>query len=616
MAPKLRPLAATLVVGLTATTISLSTGQAQAQTLFDLIFGNLTGPSPSYNRIPTRIKIKAPRYYAYKAERFSRVGFRDLADRLAAGTVDELDPELQETRFAKAHELIAAIRLRTYREVGSAITKHYAKRPEFIWVSEDGVNERARTVLAAMASANKVGLVAEDYRLDSALRNLTDADGASELEEQVGFELALSAKVLLYALDATRGRVDPNKISGYHDLKRNEVDLVAVLGRLAESDDAGEELQRLNPGSAQFKALVEELATLRREAEEQPPIRIAPGTFLRPGGSSGQLVNIVAAIRQRGSDDLKAAHAETLEQYTDGAAYTDEVVALVRAFQKENGLKADGIVGRRTIRAMVPVGREDREERVVLAMERLRWLPHDLGARHVFVNQPAYVVRYVDEGEERLKMRVIIGKKSNQTSFFRDKIETVEYNPYWGVPLSIVVNEMMPKLSRDPNYLDRTGYEVTTHSGRRVSSSQVNWGAVATKKSFVAVRQPPGPRNALGAVKILFPNKHAIYMHDTPNKALFRQDRRAFSHGCIRLERPRTMAAAVLGQSKDYVDGRINGGSNNREDLEQTMPVYVSYFTAWPNAENEVEYFDDVYDRDSYLTQALQQVESARQEAG
>ncbi|MDN3719284.1 L,D-transpeptidase family protein [Roseibium salinum] len=181
-------------------------------------------------------------------------------------------------------------------------------------------------------------------------------------------------------------------------------------------------------------------------------------------------------------------------------------------------------------------------------MERSRWIPEDLGERKVFINQASFTATYTSPGDVPLSMRVVVGTKSNQTNFFYDKIEVVEYNPYWGVPYSIIVNEMLPKLAKDPSYLDRAGYEVTTPGGRQISSAAVDWYAVATKQQSVNVRQYPGSSNALGEVKILFPNKHHIYMHDTPAKNLFAKDMRAYSHGCIRLQDPKAMAAAVLGK--------------------------------------------------------------------
>jgi murein L,D-transpeptidase YcbB/YkuD len=211
-------------------------------------------------------------------------------------------------------------------------------------------------------------------------------------------------------------------------------------------------------------------------------------------------------------------------------------------------------------------------------------------------------------------MRVVVGKKSNQTSFFYDEIEQIDYNPYWGVPQSIIVNEMLPKLYRDPAYLDRAGYEVTDARGRRISSSAINWGQYGGKVPF-NVRQRPGSSNALGELKILFPNKHAIYMHDTPSKNLFERDTRAFSHGCVRLADPRGMAAAVLDKPVDYVAAKIGAGHSS-EKITRKIPVYVAYFTAWPDQDGKVDYHADVYDRDSRVQKALDAIAAVRQPAG
>jgi murein L,D-transpeptidase YcbB/YkuD len=282
----------------------------------------------------------------------------------------------------------------------------------------------------------------------------------------------------------------------------------------------------------------------------------------------------------------------------------------VKGFQKEAGLKPDGVVGPATRRALVGITNADKIEKVVLAMERARWLPGVLAARRVFINQPAYTATYFNEGKSDLSMRVVVGKSSNQTNFFDDEIELVEFNPYWGVPQSIIFNEMVPKLRADPSYLDRLGYEVTA-GGKRVSSSNINWSTVG-RSSNIGVRQPPSDGNALGELKILFPNTHAIYMHDTPSKSLFQRDTRAFSHGCIRLQDPRAMAAKVLGTSVGDIGSYIAGGQNKQVQLSSKIPVHVAYFTAWPDDNGTVEYFADVYGRDGYLRKAIEATEDAR----
>lgn len=425
------------------------------------------------------------------------------------------------------------------------------------------------------------------------------------------FEMRLSAKVLTYILDARRGRIDPNRLSGYHDLPRHKVDLVAALEELAASEDVSLALEGHHPDNAAFSALKAELAALQ-DREEEALVVIAEGTLIKPGKTHLELANVVAGIALRGSDKLKADHAETLAAYSQEELYSPELVALVKEFQTESKLTPDGVIGQNTISALTGITNADKVRKINLAMERVRWLPRDLGERHVFINQPAYNATYFDPNKDPLSMRVVVGKKSNQTNFFYDEIETVEFNPYWGVPLSIIVNEMMPKLRNDPYYLDNAGYEVTTIRGERISSASVDWYSVATKALPINVRQPPGRKNALGSLKILFPNKHAIYMHDTPAKSLFKRDRRAYSHGCIRLQYPDKMAAAVLGKTTDYVSSRIAGGQNESDRVAGNIPVYSSYFTAWPTLEKSIGYYDDVYGRDKHLSKALDSTIKAR----
>jgi murein L,D-transpeptidase YcbB/YkuD len=201
-----------------------------------------------------------------------------------------------------------------------------------------------------------------------------------------------------------------------------------------------------------------------------------------------------------------------------------------------------------------------------------------------------------------------VGGKNTQTYFFQDQIETVEFNPYWGVPRSIIINEMLPKLRQNPGYLDQNGYEVSI-KGQTVSSSSIDW----RQTNAVDVRQPPGQGNALGELKILFPNTHSIYMHDTPQKSFFSKDMRALSHGCVRLAEPRKMAAAVLGLTEADIASRIAGGKNKQASVTQPIPVYVSYFTAWPNKDGAVDYFDDVYERDTYTKRAFDAIKKSRQ---
>lgn len=629
MKSTMRGTIAALACVLAAGTVALPPQPAAAQTLMDLFRGGprvpprspliRTEPAPPIDEAYTieearrsepQPVVRGPRYYTYKADALRAVDLTTLADPVTTGAIGEEVPAADAGSLAAAFRYAADVKVEALPEVADAVEAFYAEAPAFIWSKDGRPTERAREAMRVLADADSVGLSAADYRVERPSRA---GDAEERARDLLRFEMDLSTSVLTYVLDATRGRIDPNRISGYHDFDRHEVDLEATMAIVSRSLDVGTYLEQRNPNHDEFRALQAELKRLQT-ADEAERIDIADDTFIRPGRESDVLPNIVAAIRLKGSDALKTDHALVFADYSGETRYDGQLVELVKAFQKEQGLLADGIVGSNTVRALTGLSNADKIAKVRLAMERMRWLNRDLGDRHVIINVPAYRVTYTEDGEDVLSMRVVVGTKANQTYFFQDEIETVEYNPYWGVPRSIIVNEMLPKLRADPSYLDRLGYEVTTQSGTRIASSSVNWYQVGAQVPY-NVRQPPGGSNALGELKILFPNAHAIYMHDTPAKDLFKRDTRAYSHGCVRLEDPRAMAAAVLGTTKEAVGQAIAKGHNQAVEVEADISVYVSYFTAWPNSEGEVQYFADIYERDMYLQRAIEATEAARRAA-
>jgi murein L,D-transpeptidase YcbB/YkuD len=292
--------------------------------------------------------------------------------------------------------------------------------------------------------------------------------------------------------------------------------------------------------------------------------------------------------------DIKAFE-ETLDK---------ELSKALKKFQGAREIKQTGSIDKATVGALNGLSEVDYAEKLLFNMERLRWLPREMGDRYVFVNQASFELRVVDRGNISWQTKVIVGKPETQTFVFSDKMETVVINPYWGVPQSIIRYEMMPYLAKDRRYLDRQGFEVLNDKGRKVSSRSVNWWAYGKTIPF-SVRQPPGDDNALGRIKFLFPNRHDIYMHDTPTKKLFGEEVRAFSHGCIRVENPRDLAEHVLGWERKRIDDMIATGENRNVKLDQHIPVHLTYFTAWPGASGKVAYHDDIYDRDERLKKAF-----------
>ncbi|MBL0936545.1 MAG: L,D-transpeptidase family protein [Rhizobiaceae bacterium] len=484
--------------------------------------------------------------------------------------------------------------------IGDAVVAHYSKHPQMIWSDGGRVNPAARDVLRELASADDYGLNPGDYAV-----SMPRANDEAALAR---FEMALSARMLRYARDIHAGRVDPNRISGYHDFELKTVNYAGLLSKLSGGDDARDALRALHPQNEFYKAMQVELEELR--ASEEKSIVIAPGTFIRPGQTNSELPKILAVIEKEADQSFLAQHATAIELNRASQIYSDDLVAVIKAAQEKRGLQVDGIIGPRTVTAFAGESKAARIEKVKLAMEQLRWMPSDFGDRYVFLNAPSAMASYVEGGAEKLAMRTVVGTKATQTYFFQDEISYVEFHPYWGVPRSIIVNKYLPKLYADPSYLDRSGFEVTDQQGRQISSSAIDWTRYGANIPF-NVRQRPGPSNALGELKIMFPNKHAIYMHDTPDRHLFSRDNRALSNGCVRLEDPRAMAAAVLGWDRAEVDARL-AGQHGRDNLKENVPVYVSYFTAWPEAGGKMGYYPDVYDRDLKTREAMERIEAAR----
>jgi murein L,D-transpeptidase YcbB/YkuD len=275
----------------------------------------------------------------------------------------------------------------------------------------------------------------------------------------------------------------------------------------------------------------------------------------------------------------------------DQTAYDERIASAVAAFQKEKGLPASGILTARTVAALSGGASPARLEGDLIAnMERWRWLPADLGTRYVNVNVPEFRLRIVDHGDLIYQTRVIVGRSETPTPIFSDEMEHVIVNPSWTIPPSILKKEILPGLANDPSYAERRGYRVFRRGNRLV------------------VQQPPGERNALGFVKFIFPNQHAVYLHDTPNRNLFSAERRAFSHGCVRVDQPFRLAELLLGPEGTWSEPKLRsliGKGERYIRLRQQLPVHLTYFTLWVDEHGQLKSFDDIYGFNKKVRAAL-----------
>ncbi len=571
-----------------------------------------------------RVTVKGPQIYDYKPEALVKIDFSALDMQVTAATPAGADPLTSGMSpigraephavsdggraFEAAMDMLKNVDVKAEKPIADAVVAFYSSHRGFIWSADDKVLDRAKSVAAFFARADEDGLDPDEYAVSIPADTFDPAARAERMQKLADFEIRMSARALRYAMDAGEGRIIPDRLSGFHDLPRGRVDPRAVLEKLATESDPAAYLASFQPNNPEYAALKAELTKFDASAGQGE--RISLSGVIKPGDSSEELSKVVALITRHAPPSYLEQHRAVLDAHAGSSLYDPELVAAIKDYQKLAGGKPDGVIGKATVAALQGEQASAKRDRILYSMERLRWLPHDLGERYVMINQPAFRAAYVEGGHEKLAMNVVVGSPSHQTYFFYNKVQTVVFNPSWGVPRSIILNEMLPKVMRDPGYLDRNGYEVY-ESGRKVSASEVNWYAVASGNANVGVRQKPSLDNALGELKILFPNSHDIYMHDTPAKSYFKRDMRALSHGCIRLERPRDMAAAVLGTSVEDL-GKYFGKDERSVKVPEPVPVYISYFTAWPDAEGKVRYFGDVYGRDSGLQTAIEKTEKSR----
>lgn len=511
----------------------------------------------------------------------------------SAGSLTYQDAQLGPVEIAIRERLAHAGRDGEFHDKrdGAAVAEFYAERGfQPVWTADGKLTPAAIRVIARIGQAAMDGLDPAAYRTPGVGLGVERTAPPGRLARA---EIQLSLAVERYAREAYAGRVDPSSISPNIDIRPHLPDPIEVLASVSSASDPAATLAAYNPPQPQYQALRAKLAELRSQAEAAPVV-VPDGKTLRLGMTDDR----VAVLRQR----LKITDAAV-----DANLFDEAVDTAVKAFQTSHGLGSDGIVGPNTYRALNAQAGVSQVGEVIANMERWRWMPRDMTAFYVHVNVPEFMVRVNRDGETVHQTRVVVGKVSTPTPIFNDEMEHIIVNPYWNVPSSIAVNEMMPRLISNPASV--SGYEVYARVGgrtRRVDPTQVDWSQVNPRS--VSFRQPPGRGNALGNIKFMFPNSHDVYLHDTPSKGLFANAVRAYSHGCVRVQDPLDFAAALL-QEDDSVSvdkiRKLIGGREIRENLERHIPVYITYFTAVVGPDGELRLMNDIYGYSAKVRKAL-----------
>jgi len=471
-----------------------------------------------------------------------------------------------------------------------------------VWTGKDGFAKRAQDAIAEIRKADDWGLRASVFELPAA------PQGAASTETLADAEIKLGLAVLKYGRHARGGRLDPLTVSRLFDQKPAVYDPKTLMQAIAAADAADAYLRGLHPKHPQFERLRQAMLAARgvKPDDPAPVVKIPAGPAIKPGQEHAQ----VALLRERLATPAPADGNETL--------YDDALVAAVKAVQVQASLEPTGIINGATRSALNGTERPTSAgnvQRLIVNMERWRWMPENLGPFYVWDSVPEQMTSVYDGGRQVLSEKIVVGKASSPTPIFSADMQFVIFHPSWGVPPGIKTYELAPALrsygggwffsSGASSVLRAHGLQVS-RGGRPVDPDSINWSNVDIH-SF-DFTQPPGPTNVLGIVKFRFPNKHDVYMHDTPERHLFGGAVRAFSHGCMRVQNPIKLAEVLLahdkGWSADQVQDYVRRGGEIK--LTTPIPVHITYFTAVVDDAGKLHTRPDIYALDSRLASRLE----------
>ena len=416
-------------------------------------------------------------------------------------------------------------------------------------------------------------------------------------------ELLLTDAFLIYGAHLLAGKVNPETFDpGWH-ARRKVADLAEKLEDALTSGSIEKTLQSFLPQQPGYEALKEALAHYKVLLVEEGWGRIPDGSKLQKGDRNER----VALVRKRLLGTEQTAHLTSDEE----DLFDEALEQAVRQFQELHGLDVDGVIGPATLAAMnVPL--EDRIRQIELNMERWRWLPQDLGTRYILVNIPQFALTVMEKSETVMRMKVIVGKKYRRTPVFSDRMTYLVLSPFWNVPPKIAVKDKLPIIRKDPEYLTREHFRVFQGRGTKaeeIDPVTIDWSKLTPDNFPYRLRQDPGPGNALGPVKFMFPNKFNVYLHGTSSPELFKQNVRTLSSGCIRIEKPIDLAVYLLQDDPDWTQQRILEVIEKNEEqtvqLKNPLPVHLQYWTAWVDDNKQVNFREDIYGRDKLLSEAL-----------
>jgi murein L,D-transpeptidase YcbB/YkuD len=472
-----------------------------------------------------------------------------------------------------------------------------------LWVGVNGPLENGWIIVNNLRNSAVHGLNPEKYNINTIL-DLLPSQNAADLAR---LETLLSYGLVMYMHDLNHGQLEPRQSDPELFAEAGSYDfnpLEAIQNCLA-ADDLHNFLESLAPQHDYYKGLQSALEHYRRlEADGGWP-SVPEGPTLRPGDNDPRIKDIWFRLLKYDWVGLPLQPATSF--------YDDALKAAVLRFQARHHLEEDGVIGPQTLAAM-NVSVSERIETIRLNMARWQWQSHDLGDKYVIINIAGFNLKGVENNEIKVEMPVIVGKSQHQTPVFSDSIKYLDFNPFWNIPPGIARDEELPHLQKNPFYLVERNVRLFSdwnEGAVELDSTTIDWHQVTRSQiSTFLLRQEPGPWNALGKLKFVFPNKYSVYMHGTPSQGSFKRRERSFSHGCIRLSDPPALADFILkDQEEQWTDEKIaeiyNQNSRKVVRLSQPVPVHITYQTSWLDKDGTINFNNDTYARDAKLRQAL-----------
>lgn len=490
------------------------------------------------------------------------------------------------------------------------IADFYRKRKyQPAWINLTRPLKDAFPIVDAISNVEREGLSPDYYHhqsINKLIREIADAlrnDKNTSPGNLVDLDLLLSDAFLLMGCHYSAGCVNPVTIEMKWFAQPGELDISSIFENAVRKNTVTESLANLLPSQDMYGKLKKNLMVYRKLAAQGGWPEMPEGTLLGKGDKDERIVKLKKRLIVSGYLPPTVVEPTPL--------FDNMLEEAMLRFQRLHGLVTDGIVGPNTLKAL-NVSAEKRVRQIELNMERLRWVSRKLGKRYIMVNVADFTLDVIDHDYRVLSMKVVVGKPYWHTPIFSDQMTYLVLNPYWNVPRSIAVDEVLPKIQQAPEYLSEQNMKVLSGWGENqeeIDLSTILWDDMNAETFKYRFRQEPGPKNPLGRIKFMFPNEFGVYLHDTPSKRLFERTVRVFSHGCIRLEKPLDLAEYVLRGdpqwTREKIQAQIDTGTRRDVRLPEPINVHILYLTAWVDEDGLLHFRNDIYGRDAKLDEAL-----------